>query len=227
MAVAPGEFADSRAVDAATLRRHGSSRRHCVARTVSWFKVIVGFVLMIGVVIAWYRIMQSLRGPTGSGMDLSVGKKRRGRAEDASELERFVAAHRAGALDGGAKASPSTVAPSLPTPPKPTSKPLLEGPDKLAYLIFKTALRDHVVFARVSLAAVAPDAPAPVQHIFALVICKADFRVIAAVDVDSGIDAMRIAAIGRHLADAGIRHIVLDAKKLPKPAQIAALIAGD
>ncbi|MCW5626733.1 MAG: hypothetical protein KIT73_18600 [Burkholderiales bacterium] len=194
---------------------------------MSWFKVIVGFALMIGVVIAWYRIMQSLRGPTGSGMDLSVGKKRRGRAEDANELERFVAAHRAGAADGGAKALPPTATPTLPAPPVPAPKPLLEGPDKLAYLIFKAALREHAVFARVSLATVAPDVPAPLQHTFPLVICRADFRVIAAVDLDSGIDAMRIAAIGRHLADAGIRHIVLDAKKLPKPVQIAALLAGD
>ena len=52
---------------------------------MSWGKVLIGFLLILGVFIAWLRIMKSMRGGGGSGLDMSVGRGK-GRSSGANEL---------------------------------------------------------------------------------------------------------------------------------------------
>jgi hypothetical protein len=151
---------------------------------MSWFKVLVGFLIIGGVLVVWYRFMQSVRGGGGgSGMKLDVGRRKKG-ADDGgdNELERIIALHRAGVpVEGVKPGGPPklTVVASNPPPPPPSvqssgapaaaqalaqpapaallqAPALLTGAGKLAFLAFKAALPDHHVFARIPLGQLVP-----------------------------------------------------------------------
>jgi hypothetical protein len=73
---------------------------------MSWLKVLVGFLIIGGVLVGWYRFMQSVRGGgDGRGLNMDVGRKRKKGAEDGgdNELERIIAMHRAGVPVEGVK----------------------------------------------------------------------------------------------------------------------------
>lgn len=206
---------------------------------MSWGKVLVGFVLILGVFIAWIRIMRSLRGGGGSSLDMSVGRGRK-RNAGANELEQIIAAHRAGngtsgTIDAPVTAPPPATAPPA-LPPAPPASPvpallqapvLLSGAGKLAYLVFKAALPDHHVFARVTLGELLPAELGGAdlgRHAFAIVVCRPDFTVAAAVDIADPATAPRTAMVDRTLQSASIRHIVLDPRQMPKPKDVRALL---
>lgn len=204
---------------------------------MSWGKVLVGFLIILGVFIAWLRIMKSMSGGGGSGVDMRVGRDRR-KDGGVNELEQIIAAHRAGngTVNAGL-ASPPASADVLPTPaPMVASAPVpallqapvfLSGAQKLAYLVFKTGAPDHHVFARVTLSELLPLELASAdlgRHAFALVVCRPDLTVAAAVDIADPEKAQRMVMVNRTLQSASIHHIVLDPRQMPKPKDVRALL---
>lgn len=206
-------------------------------------KVVIGFLLMGGVLFGWYRVMRHLKGEGGSGMklDLPKGKSRRGGS--VSELEQFVATHRAGIAGGSApalvEAAPTAPAmpPESPVPAAvPTraaaapanvlgSAPLLSGPAKLAFLVFRAALPDHLVFARVPLGEIVADAGIARAHVFTLVVCRTDLTVVALADLATPDGPPP--AVTATLARAGVHHVVIDPARLPRRDAIRTLLAID
>lgn len=209
-------------------------------------KVVIGFLLMGGVLFGWYRVMRHLKGDGGSGMklDLPKGKVRRG--ESANELEQFVAAQRAGSVGGAAPAMAEAPpggasAPTMPQDPPPpttasTAPPtassrasagatLLSGPAKLAFLVFRTALPDHLVFARVPLGEIVTDAGIARGHVFTLVVCRTDLTVVALADLATPDGPPP--AVTATLARAGVHHVVIDPARLPRRDAIRTLLALD
>lgn len=212
--------------------------------------VVIGFILMGAVLIGWYRLMRHLKGESGSGMKLDLPKGKARRDERANELEQFVATHRVGgvpppteaateAADQTMAALPPTPSPASPTsasralpPASPTASPavakatpLLSGPAKLAYLVFRTALPDHLVFARVSLGEIVADAGIARGHVFTLVVCRPDLAVVALADLATPEGPP--AAVSTTLARAGLRHVVIDPARLPRREAVRSLLALD
>jgi hypothetical protein len=104
---------------------------------------------------------------------------------------------------------------------------MLSGAGKLAYLVFKAGAPDHHVFARVTLGELLPVELAGAdlgRHAFALVVCRADFTVAAAVDIADPATNARMPMVDRTLHSASIRHIVLDPRQMPKPKDVRALL---
>lgn len=211
---------------------------------MNWIKVVTGFVLMAGVLIGWYRLMKHLKGDGGgSGMKLDIGRGKRGRADAANELERFVATHRAGVGTTPpsatvVEAAPATAPPIAtdpvagpvgPTPaatmPATAPRPLLSGPGRLAFLVFRTALPDHHVFARVALGEVVADAGIARGHVFELVVCRTDLAIVAVADLRSA-DGLP-PAVASTIARSGLRHIVLDPARLPRRDAVRPLLGLD
>jgi len=220
---------------------------------MDWMKVVIGFVLMGGALVVWYRVMRHLKGEGGSGMKLDLPKAKGRRGGSVNELEQFVATHRAGippgppsateALPAAAipamNATPSTAAaaaapaakPEMPTAPRPAAAPiaaaapLLSGPAKLAFLVFRTALPDHLVFARVSLGEIVTDAGIARGHVFTLVVCRPDLAVVALADLATPEGPPP--AVSATLARAGLRHVVIDPARLPRREAVRALLALD
>lgn len=214
-----------------------------------WFKVLVGFLLIGGVLVAWYRVMRSMRGGSGSGLDMTVGKTGKKRAGDAgdNELERIIALHRSGVAVADTTSATTTRtaaaagnlpvpalragagdAPARPVPAALLQAPvLLSGAGKLAFLAFKAALPDHHVFARVALGQLVPQeasGPALARHAHAVVVCRSDFSVRAVVDLSDPAAAPRLAEVHRTLEAHAIHHLVVDPRKMPKPGEIRALL---
>lgn len=203
---------------------------------MSWGKVLFGFVIIMGVFIAWFRIMKSINGGGGSGVDMRVGRGRR--KDDAiNELEQIIAAHRSGAapastpvpVESAAAIPASPVAMvRAPAPPVPERPPaLLSGASKLAYLLFKSAAPDHHVFARVPIGEVLPAAARDGDlgsHVVTLVLCRSDFSVATVVDIAEPDSASHVARLKPMLQSASIRHIVLDPRRMPKPRDVRALL---
>ena len=215
---------------------------------MNWFTVITGFALMAGALVGWYRVMRFLKGDSGGMPD--SGKRRRARdAAGPNELEQIIAAHRTGAPAVGptlatpASRPPAPMSPPIPAPglvvvpsvqpaasagpaaagnAAPASSALLSGGPKLAYLLFRAALPECHVFARVTLAEIVRG-PAP-AHTFALVVCRSDFTVLAAVDVAADNDRSPAAAVA--LTKVGIRHVLLDPTAMPRRAAIRDLIGA-
>jgi hypothetical protein len=205
---------------------------------MSWSRIVIGFLIMMGVVVVWFRLTRAIKGQDGSRLDTRVGRKRaRREGDEPNELERIIAAHRAGAMPADTKphaASPAADAddragltPSAPATPRVPV--LLNGSQKLAYLLFKAALPDHHVLARVALGELLPDVPATVsrgRHVFAAVVCNADFSVAAAVDIRDPATEHELRIVADTLRTRGIRHILLDPRALPRPRDVRALVHG-
>lgn len=209
---------------------------------MNWITVITGFVLMAGALAGWYRFMRFLKGGAG-GSTADPGHRRRARdAGGTNELEQIIAAHRTGAAAVGptlparepaqarppglvAVATPAAAAITTAPAAKATSTApaLLAGAPKLAYLLFCAALPECHVFARVTLAELIRG-PAP-AHTFALVVCRADFTVLAAVDLVADTDRSPAAAVA--LARASIPHVLIDPRAMPRRADVRALLGLD
>lgn len=203
---------------------------------MDWMKVVIGFVLMGGVLVGWYRVMRHLKGDGGSGMKLDLPKRKARRGESTNELEAFVAAQRAGIAGGAVPAIPAmppespspAAAPTSAASPPPNvagSAPLLSGPAKLAFLVFRTALPDHLVFARVPLGEIVADAGIARGHVFTLVVCRTDLTIVALADLATAEGPP--AAVTATLTRAGMHHVVIDPARLPRRDAIRTLLAID
>lgn len=208
---------------------------------MDWLKVVFGFVLIFGAVAVWYRLLRTLKGGGGSGSKLDL--PRRGKRSDIqpNELERIIAAHRsappvqpmarapqlpvAAAPNGGAGAAgPSAATPAAVAARGPVPRPLLSGPHKLVYGLLKSVLPEYTVFPFVPLGLVAPSATSS-SHVLALVVCRPDLTVAAAVDVVPA-GSLVSPAVVQALGAAGIRHLAIDPRALPRRESIREFVHG-
>lgn len=115
---------------------------------------------------------------------------------------------------------PSTVKPEAPAP---TASGTLFRPEvKLAYLTFRSGLRDHHIFPNVRLGDLGFGVAVGKVD---LLVCDAEFKYVAAVDVYAGEKPDDVAK-SMFLSRAGINHLMVSTKAMPKPAQLRELIYG-
>jgi hypothetical protein len=206
--------------------------------------LIAGTLISAIALYLWYRFHRSIT----KGEEFSLWPARDApKGEESNEaIEAFVAAYRSG--NAGLPAATAiadteqSVRPALPSVALPASSPesprpssatpvqgeaFLSGAIKVAYLVVKAGLRDHHVFAHVAMAKL-PGAgqsdPAVAQAQLDLLVCNAEMKPVAAIDIigpDAGpADAARLA----QLRALGIRYLRLSVKSLPKPDAVRALL---
>ena len=114
------------------------------------------------------------------------------------------------------------------TAPEPTTTApiapgtLLRPEVKLAYLTFRSGLRDHHVFPNVRLGDLGYGVAVGTVD---LLVCDSEFKYVAAVDVYAGEKPDDLPK-SLFLSRAGINHLLLSIKAMPKPAQLRELIYG-
>ena len=107
--------------------------------------------------------------------------------------------------------------------PLPAAPSTLLRPDvKLAYLTFRSGLRDHHVFPNIRLGDLGFGVAVGTVD---LLVCNSDFKYVAAVDVYTG-EKPDDHPKSMFLSRAGINHLILSIKAMPKPAQLRELIYG-
>lgn len=210
---------------------------------MNWLNVVLGFVIMIGVLIAWFRWMSRMRGDSGSTLSkLDVGRRgRKATAGSINELEQIIAAHRSGSAPAPAMTE-ATGAPApsrgepAPAPPAGTAPPaseggadteFLRGPGKLAYLLLRTALPELLVFASVpaSRLQASPPPVAGQDHVFDLVLCRQDFTIVAAIDLRPS--DVTGPSPGAWALTRRIEYLALDPARLPRREQLRSLMRAD
>lgn len=106
----------------------------------------------------------------------------------------------------------------------PARRPLLEGAHKLVYGLFKSVLPEYTVFACIPLAQVVPGA-GTTGHVLAVVVCRPDLSVVAAVDLVAA-GAISPPVVAQTLAGAGIRHLAIDPRALPRREAVREFVHG-
>lgn len=99
---------------------------------------------------------------------------------------------------------------------------LLRPEVKLAYLLFRTGLRDHHVFPNVRLGDLGFGVTVGTVD---LLVCDPSFKYVAAIDVYTGEEPEDIPK-SMFLGRAGIKHLLFSSKAMPKPPQLKELIYG-
>ena len=176
-------------------------------------------------IVGWFVLRKKV---LGDDLPLFGGpKKKNADGGGPNELESFIAAYRAGKVDPAALAGRTArpaVAPSA-TPPRvaqPANGPaaFLRPEVKLAYLTFRSALRDHHVFINVQLADLGLATGAARVDVLVL---DASFSPVAAADVHREPPPPETDKAGA-LRAAGIRYLRLSASAMPRPREIHTLI---
>ena len=165
----------------------------------------------------------------------SSPQKNKSKQEGPNELEAFVAAYRGGKIDSGQLAAPAAPAESKPpvqgapasalalgaSLATPATGAFLRPEVKLGYLSLRAGLRDHHVFANVRLSDLGRgEAPGRID----LLLCDTQFAPVAAIDIGAAATPDNAPAKTAFLREAGIRYLRLNARAMPKPAEIKTLI---
>jgi len=193
--------------------------------------------------LAWFLFLLATAGVIAVFVWDCRRKAARRQAESKARFERlFDFREPAGPSAPAAKAggSPEGAVADTPRPADPAAAPrFLGAPETLAYLLLKTGMPDHEVFARVSLAAIVgmpaagADRETQVRRLsryhLDFLICDREMRIVAAIDLDAGGSAdtpgeRRFKA--DRLRDAGVRLIRLNASSLPRRDEIRAWVCG-
>ena len=194
---------------------------------------LFGLLSLAVVLVIWYRAYKSIKGDDGPLFSLDSRKPEM----ENNSLEEFIAAYRRSevAPGNGIAAKPAAaVTPSAAAAPATPARrdAFVSGSTKLAYLACKTGLRDHHIFAHVSLSALSTGDtidPALSRTDVDLLICNAAMSAVAAIDlldsglIDAGNDDAN-AAKSDYLKALGIRYLRLSAKSLPRPDELHALL---
>jgi hypothetical protein len=205
---------------------------------------------------AWILVLVGV----AAGIVYSIWNYRKKSAvREAASQQRFAELLREQAAASGRPVPPSaTAAPAPPATPVPHAAPAPPAPapvsaaaaaarerflgqhETLLYLLLKTGLPDHEIFANVSLASVAalPVAASereqqlrrlsPYQLNF--VVCDKSMRIVAAVDIEAGggADAAGIQQVkADYLKRAGIRLVRVNSTAMPRRDQVRSLVVGD
>jgi hypothetical protein len=209
-----------------------------------FLKLALAAVIILVTFVAMVRIQRHLKGDDGGSW--FGNKPRRDEPQGPNELEQFIQAYRREQGGPGDPSAPSPAAQPAPAlsadsvhaasaassaPAAPRAHPaFLVGPKKLMYLVLKSALPDHHVFANCCVAdllELRPGAPPALRQARAdFVVCHRDLRVVAVVDVmapGAPSDALK-QAVQEQLSAAAIHYLRVQPPALPKPAQVRALI---
>ena len=211
---------------------------------MSWLQAALAVVLITGAILGWMIWHRRMR---GDDTPLIGATKRRARdRETENELEAFIAAYRGGKLDpvaltdgedasldpatlaasgpAASSVAPSSTAPAQPAPtqPAPAKAMLLRPEVKLAYLTLRSGLRDHHIFANVRLGDLGFGTAV---GIIDLLVCAPDFKYVAAIDISVG-DPPEDIPKTSFLHRAGLKHLKLTSRTIPKPGQLRDLIYG-
>jgi len=205
-----------------------------------WISLLIAGVLLIGMLAGLYLLQRYLKGER-VGLPL-LSRKPQQDSSKSDDLDQFIAAYRR----DKAQASAPGAAAAAPAAPQPvpvaaaTIKPkasFLVGPNKLLYLVLRTALPDHQIFPNVRLAdavQVAGQPPTPqaraqlAQARVDFVICTKELAVIALLDVTDGnrADDVLKRQLEPQLVAAGGRYLRIAPNSIPKPAAVRALVCG-
>ncbi|HVY05981.1 MAG TPA: hypothetical protein VHB46_08385 [Burkholderiales bacterium] len=194
---------------------------------------VFGFLLLAGVFVLWVKMYRSIKGddsPLFSG-----GSRKPASNKENSSIEAFIASYKRGEIKPAAlTAAPPTLA-SVPAADNAAAEPtmpvkrnaFISGGTKLVYLMCKTGLRDHHVFAQVPVPALSTGGsidPALARSAVDLLVCNAAMAPVAAIDVVDAAAGPANAGKSEHLRMLGIRYLRLSAKSLPRPDELHALL---
>jgi hypothetical protein len=197
------------------------------------FKLVLALAIVVAVLILVFRFHRQIRsGIVGA----TAGSDKKEEGARSAELEEFIAAYRRDKASGqvqpnGAPAQPAAVPVASTAAAVKARAAFLSGPAKLAFLVLKTGLPDHHVFAntRVSDLVEGTTLPALANLPIDLLVCSKDLAIVAAVDLNSGTqsDALLAREKEQRLRGAGIRYLRFAPGAFPKPAEVRGLIYGD
>jgi len=206
------------------------------------FLIKLGLALgvIVACVVLLFRFNRQLKGESGLGLEKERARPSRG---DSNELEQFIAAYRRDKASGLTSRAASPTPPTAPVSPEVATPPavgppsirtarhaFLSGHAKLAFLVVKAGLPDHVVFANTRVGDL-------VDHIgdsalsgrkVDLLVCDKDLAIVAAIDVDRA-DAGEPAEQQKAqlLRGAGVRYLRFAPDAFPKPAEVRQLIYSE
>jgi hypothetical protein len=213
-----------------------------------WISLLIAGVLLIGMLAGLYLLQRYLKGEHLGLPFFSREPKQDSSAPD--DLERFIAAYRRDKAQASAPAAVAAVAtapaavvaaaPARATIATATIKPktsFLGGPNKLLFLVLRTALPDYQIFPNVRLAdavQIAGQPPTPqaraqlAQARVDFVICNKELAVIALLDITDGnrADDVLKRQLEPQLLAAGGRYLRIAPNSIPKPAAVRALVFG-
>lgn len=197
--------------------------------------VVAGFVVGGAALYVWYRLHRSWT--QGEEFSLWPEKKSNSEEDSSDGIEAFLAAYRTG--NAGLPATTPAAGSAQVSPPRPGAAPttvprsvppreaFVSGAVKVAYLSFKSGLRDHHVFAHVAMTMLPGPGqidPALSQATLDLLVCNSEMKPVAAIDIIGAdaapVDSARLA----HLKTCNVRYLRLTAKSLPKPEAVRALL---
>lgn len=198
---------------------------------MSYLSILFGAILAGVAVYYWYKWHKDIKGDSADGSSRPARK-------EAESLEAIVAAYHRGELPGNSPsaARPAPAAPAATFVAAAAPAPLLaeparregflSGATKLGYLLCKSALRDHHVFAHVPLHTLSASGldPKLAQATVDLLVCNAGLEPVAAIDVSGAEAPPPDAAKAQALRGLGIRYLRLSAKSLPRPGQLKDLL---
>ena len=187
-----------------------------------WFILLVGVACILGILIWDYQ--------------------RKAARRDAASQERFDRIFKAKAPLAdvtGSAGMPVEAAPLPKVAAFSSRERFLAPPQNLVYLLLRTGLPDHAVFANVTLASVitVPEGGADREQrlrrlsacVLDFVVCDREMRVIAVVDLDRQ-GAADPAGQERYksdcLAAAGVRRVILNPRTLPSRDAVRALVCA-
>ncbi|HEY7759524.1 MAG TPA: DUF2726 domain-containing protein [Burkholderiales bacterium] len=211
-----------------------------------WINLLVAAVLLVGMIVGLYLLPRYLKGER-IGFPL-LARAAAQKVDSGDDLDRFMAAYRRDKAQGGAPAArpegihapaPRAAARS-PTLAVATVKPkasFLAGPNKLLYLVLRTALPDHQIFPNVRLAdalQIAGQPPTPqaraqlAQARVDFVVCNKELAVVALVDISDGnrADDVLKRQIEPQITAAGGRYLRVAPTAIPRPAEARSLVCG-
>ncbi len=194
---------------------------------------LFGLVILAVVFVLWLRTYKSLKGDDGPLFSMD---KRKPRKENNS-LDEFIASYKRGEVPKvdsppipvNAAAKLSSLPTLLNVPAAAPTAPVkreafVSGSTKLAYLVCKTGLRDHHIFAHVPLTALATGGAIDPALAVDLLICNAAMAAVAAIDLIDTKNGAANAAKTEYLKALDIRYLRLSAKSLPRPGELHALL---
>lgn len=103
----------------------------------------------------------------------------------------------------------------------------ISGATKLVYLVCRSGLRDHHIFAAVPLHALSTGGaidPALALETVDLLVCNAAMAPVAVIDIIDATSGAANATKTAHLKALGVRYLRLSAKSMPRPDALHALI---
>ena len=206
---------------------------------MNWVNGILGVLLFGAAIVGAVILQRRFRGnetPLFGALKLN-----RNKGEEDVEIEAFIAAYRSGRVDpsvlasgefdlaravpasrSAAQSAASTAVSAATIAPGPGV--FLRPEVRLAYLTFRSGLRDHHIFANALLRDLGYGTA--VVGKVDLLVCDSSFNYVAFVDVYTGEpveDIPKSVFLGR----LGVKYLRLSTSAMPKPGQLRELIYGE